>query len=437
MTDLPNHDLITEHLASADFVKAVLSVPIERGDSPWEKVTIRRVELQRGSMLQVARFDGRQVDTKSVEAGDALLDEIARLKFRHVTVHLADAKIESRITKKGKVLSTRTAETTQMSTDHDRPKARLIPENAPFLEVLGLASGGVVKPTGQRKYRQVNEFIGAILGTPGIDEALRQSPLRVVDFGCGNAYLTFATYHYLHEILGLSCEVRGIDRNQPLMERANQRAAQLGWTGLSFDEGNIGDATVGETPHIVIALHACDTATDDALARAVTWGSPLVLVSPCCHHDVQRQLKVSSSPTDYSSIVRKGLLKERLGDVLTDSLRCDVLAMLGYQTEVIEFISLEHTAKNLMIRAGHTGRQPTAENIRQYTAMRDQWNIEPYLERALAQRLEPILARAKLTQRSATASATPSTTGASLPAPSGSPMPLAAHDAPIGVKVHD
>jgi SAM-dependent methyltransferase len=269
----------------------------------------------------------------------------------------------------------------------------LVAETAPFLEVLGLASGGSVKPTGQRKFRQINEFLRAVLETQGIDSILGEQPVRVIDFGCGNAYLTFAVYHYLHEVLGVPCEVHGVDRDTALMERANERAAQLGWTGLTFSQGNIGDAPVAWAPHIVIALHACDTATDDVLARAVDWGAPLVLVSPCCHHDVQRQLKVSSSPTDYSSIVRKGLLKERLGDVLTDSLRCDVLGLLGYQSEVIEFVSLEHTAKNLLIRARLTGNKPGPEQIEQYTSLRDQWNLEPYLERALAPQLAPILRR--------------------------------------------
>jgi hypothetical protein len=143
----------------------------------------------------------------------------------------------------------------------------------------------------------------------------------------------------------------------------------------------------------VIALHACDTATDDVLGRAVGWGSAVVLVSPCCHHDVQRQLKASAAPSDYSSMLRKGLLKERLGDVLTDSLRCDLLGLVGYQSEVIEFISLEHTAKNLMIRAHRTDRKPSTDQIDQYVSLRDQWHIEPYLEAKLADRLPALRAR--------------------------------------------
>jgi SAM-dependent methyltransferase len=392
MTEAHEHDLISAHLAAPDFVKAVLSVPIDSQATPWHKITIRKVDLQRGTVLQVARFDSKNVDTKSVAADDPLIGEVAALRFRHVTVQLEQERIESRITKKGKVLSTRTAAPSEVSTAHDRAKARLVAENAPFLEVLGLASGGSVKPTGQRKYRQINEFLRAILGAPGIEDILSESPVRIVDFGCGNAYLTFAVYHYLHEVRGLTCDIQGIDRDVTLMKRANERVAELGWTGLAFSAGDIGATPLAAAPHIVIALHACDTATDDVLVQAVEWNAPLVLVSPCCHHDVQRQLKVSSAPADYASIVRKGLLKERLGDVLTDSLRCDLLGLLGYQPEVIEFISLEHTAKNLMIRARHTGQAVSAGHVAQYTSLRDQWNLEPYLERALASRLAPILA---------------------------------------------
>jgi SAM-dependent methyltransferase len=391
MDERSTYDLLAEYVASPSFVKAVMSVPLDGARAPWQKVTIRTVELQRGVVLQIARSDGKKVDTKSVGASDPLVDETIRLPFRHLTLQTAELTVEARVTKKGKLLSTTTQTTSTASTSHDRQKARLVPETSPFLEVLGLASAGSVKPTGQKKYRQINEFLRAVLGASGIDDVLGRSPVRIVDFGCGNAYLTFAVFHYLHEVLGLPCEVVGIDRNGELMQRANERAVQLGWTGLTFREGNIEDATVEAVPDVVIALHACDTATDDVLSRAVVWGSALVLVSPCCHHDVQRQLKPASTPNDYSSMVRKGLLKERLGDLLTDTLRCDLLGLLGYQSEVIEFISLEHTAKNLMIRAHHTGGAPRPEQVEQYRSLRDQWNIEPYLERKLSDRLYGVL----------------------------------------------
>jgi SAM-dependent methyltransferase len=392
MTERTTYDLLTEHLARPGFMKAVLSGP--QPGSPWKKVTIRTVELQRGPALQIVRLDARQADTKTVDRGDPLVDETCRLMFRHLTIQMADAVVESRVTKKGALLVTTTpvaSEALPVSTAHDRQKARLVAETAPFLDALGLASGGSLKPTGQRKYRQINEFIRAFMGATGVEEILRESPIRVVDFGCGNAYLTFAVYHHLHVTLGLPCEVVGIDRNGPLMERANERAAKLGWAGLTFREGDIGDAPLAVSPHVVIALHACDTATDDVLSRTVGWGSSLVLVSPCCHHDVQRQLKASAAPADYSSMLRKGLLKERLGDVLTDSLRCDLLGLVGYQSEVIEFISLEHTAKNLMIRAHRTDREPSADQVDQYVSLRDQWHIEPYLEAKLSDRLPPLL----------------------------------------------
>jgi SAM-dependent methyltransferase len=394
MTERSTYDLLTEHLARPDFVKAVLSGPVP--GTPWKKVTIRTIELQRGPALQIVRLDDRQADTKTVERTDALVDETCRLAFRHLTIQTTDRTVEARVTKKGALLATTTAAAVApapVSTTHDRQKARLVAESAPFLDVLGLASGGSVKPTGQRKYRQINEFLRAFLGATGVEDLLRESPIRVVDFGCGNAYLTFAVYHHLHETLGLPCEVVGIDRNGPLMERAAERAAKLGWTGLTFREGDIGDAPLDAPPHVVIALHACDTATDDGLSRAVDWGSSVVLVSPCCHHDVQRQLKASAAPSDYSSMLRKGLLKERLGDVLTDSLRCDLLGLVGYQSEVIEFISLEHTAKNLMIRAHRTDRKPSTDQIDQYVSLRDQWHIEPYLEAKLADRLPALTAR--------------------------------------------
>ena len=383
---------LTEHLRSPEFGRAVLSAPLPSNVSPWHKITIRKVELARGTELQIARFDGKQVDTKTVDTDDPLVAETIALAYRHLTVQLSGELLEYRISKKGKLLSTRTSGSTAPSTTHDRSKARLIAENAPFLESLGLASGGFVKPTGQKKYRQINEFVKAVIGSSGSDEILRESPIRILDLGCGNAYLTFAIYHYLHEVLDLPCEIHGLDLNGPLMERANERAKQLGWSGLTFACGAIDDSPTTTAPHIVIALHACDTATDDALARAVTGSSPLVLVAPCCQHDIQRQMRPSDVPNEYSSMVRRGFLKERLGDVLTDSFRCDVLGLLGYHCEVIEFISLEHTAKNLMIRARYTGNPPTTVAVQEYTSLRDQWQVTPYLETALSAKLAPILA---------------------------------------------
>ena len=384
-------ELLVEHLRTDEFARAVLSVPMPVNASPWQKITIRKVELARGTELQIARFDGTQMDTKTVTADDPLLAEVVGLTFRHLTIQLTSALIEYRVSKKGKVLSTRTNGPTSVSTAHDRTKVRLIAENAPFLESLGLYSGGSVKPTGQKKFRQINEFVRAVMDSDGIDEILRETPIRVLDFGCGNAYLTFAMFHYLHEVLGLPCVVRGIDRDGPLMQRANERAERLGWSGLTFAQGTIDDSPVSSIPHIVIALHACDTATDDALARAVAWNSPLVLVAPCCQHDIQRQMQLSDAPGEYASMVRRGLLKERLGDVLTDSFRCDVLGLLGYQCDVIEFVSLEHTAKNLMIRARRSSGHPTPAQVQQYMSLRDQWHVTPYLETALAEWLSPIL----------------------------------------------
>ena len=174
----------------------------------------------------------------------------------------------------------------------------------------------------------------------------------------------------------------GVDTKADLLAELGGTVRALGWDGLTFEAGTIADHEPHEPPDLVIALHACDTATDDALARAVAWGSRLVLAAPCCQHDLQAQLDRQGAPASAAPLLRHGIVRERLGDLLTDSLRAEILRAHGYRTDVIEFVSTEHTAKNLMIRAVRAGRgDPAAADAARALAV--EWGVTPALARRI------------------------------------------------------
>jgi SAM-dependent methyltransferase len=204
------------------------------------------------------------------------------------------------------------------------------------------------------------------------------TPIRLVDCGCGSADLTFAVYHYLNHVLRHPAQAVGVDVKADLIAKHNAISAELGWDDLRFEVSRIIDYVPGEPPDIVIALHACDTATDEALAQAVKWGARMIFSAPCCHHDLQVQISAQPMPPAFRPVLRHGILKERIGDVLTDALRAQILRIVGYRTDVVEFISPEHTDKNLMIRAvSSTGRGDVQMLIDEYRDLVDLWQVQP------------------------------------------------------------
>lgn len=372
--------LANEALVDPELQRLVLS-------GPRQGVTLRRVEvgpvLLRGRRrLRVVRYDDRRSATTNVDAADD--PRVQRLlgSFRNLMAQTARARTEARLTKKNRTLVTVVAQGKAPDLRHDRAKTRLLEPDAPFLEVLGLARDGAIKPSQQAKWRQIGEYLRLLTSLPAFADVRAQPVVRIADMGCGNAYLTFATYHYLTETLGLTCELVGIDRDAGAIERANDRAGRLRWSGLSFRTGQIATTPLPFEPDIVIALHACDTATDDAAYRALTAGARGLLLAPCCHHDLQRQLEQRRADGP-AALLHPALLREHFGDVLTDALRTAMIASRGYRTDVVQFVAPEHTPKNVMIRASADPSIDTAARYRDYTALRDQWNVTPYLQTLL------------------------------------------------------
>jgi hypothetical protein len=206
----------------------------------------------------------------------------------------------------------------------------------------------------------------------------------VVDLGCGNAYLTFAAYRYLSD-LGAKVQLVGVDVREDQRIRNTAVAESLGCAAdVTFVAGTIADAAVVEEPDLVLALHACDTATDQALARAIGWKARWVLAAPCCHHDIAAQLKAHPAPEPYAELTRHPILRERFADTLTDTLRASLLRLNGYRTDVVEFVDSAHTPRNLLLRARLTGASPTAAQRAEYDTLTTQWSVTPALEKMLS-----------------------------------------------------
>ena len=311
--------------------------------------------------------------------------------------------LQVRVTKKGDAQLHREPRATTAAAvpaAHDRVKHRLFdvahPDVRAFLSAVGVADHeGRIKPSRQDKYRQVEEFVKLLdaavddARTAGaLHEPTEQNPWHVADLGCGHAYLTIGAYVWLAKVRGLPVRVHGVDVREDSRERNSALARDLGWSDeLTFEAATITEATPALQPHVVIALHACDTATDDALARAVHWDAAVVLAAPCCHHDLQAQVARRPAPSPYTLITRHGLLRERFVDVLTDAIRASLLRRMGYRVDTVEFVSDEHTNRNLMLRAVRTGAAPSVSDSSDYDLMISEWGVEPVLAAMIADRL--------------------------------------------------
>ena len=353
-----------------------------------ERIDIRPVSIKEKLHFQVSTSDGRAVTTKNYLPTELPINEYIRSGYANILIEGTQESFTLRITKKDEPLISITSGAGTVDLAHDKKKERLLDAGDPFLREIGISdSSGQIKPSKSDKYRQVEEFLRLL--SPTLTSAIEAgqikkptsaAPLTIVDLGCGHAYLTFAAHQYLRT-LGMDVKVIGIDVRTASRDRNNEIARKLGITEtIEFRAEEIADTTLRQAD-VAIALHACDTATDDAIAWAVKADAKLMMIAPCCHHDIQSQL--SETPEPWSLITRYGIMRERLADLLTDSLRMQILKLRGYRVEAIEFIGGEHTPRNLMIRAVKTGATVDPIEVTRYEEMIAAWKVKPALARLL------------------------------------------------------
>ena len=374
---------------SQKLVRVVLSGRRRNMQTPCERIDIRPVQIKNQLHLQVIENDGRQSTAKNYLPTNFDSNDLLRSGYANILIEQTSGSLSIRLSKKGEALVTRTKGINEQLLSHDRNKNRLLNPNDPFLMEVGISdSKGVIKPSKSDKYMQVEEFLRILAPTlknaieaGQIHKPTRDKPLTITDLGCGHAYLTFGAHQYL-QAEAIPVSVIGIDIRPKSRDRNIAIAKKLGIEkSIAFRAEEISETTVTKTD-VAIALHACDTATDDAITWAVQSDAKLLFIAPCCHHDLQSQL--SEIPEPWSMLTKHGLMKERISDLITDALRAQILRLLGYRVDVIEFIGGEHTPRNLMIRAVKTGAKPDAHDVARYKEMIAMWRVKP----ALAERLE-------------------------------------------------
>jgi SAM-dependent methyltransferase len=367
--------LLDDLLAGDALTRAVLSKPRDRVGAT--KVTVEPVQLRDGLRYRfTSHFADRTTDENLPGAeARAQLGELLAGRFRQGLLQTEEADWQVLGPKVLKRPPTRGAATRV----HDRKKRYVLEEGTPvpFLVELGVMTpDGKVKKGRYDKFRQVNRFLELV---EDVVPSLRaEGTLRVVDFGCGKSYLTFALYHLLTELRGRDVEIVGLDLKEDVIATCNALAGRSGYERLRFERGDIADFDAGDGVDLVVSLHACDTATDHALAQAVRWDASAILAVPCCQKEAYGQLRSDA----LGPLLRHGLAKERFAALVTDALRAQLLELAGYRTQLVEFVELEHTAKNVLIRAVK-GRPAGAAARQAYEELRDSLGLEPTLERLL------------------------------------------------------
>jgi SAM-dependent methyltransferase len=370
--------LAQEVLASPESVRRICISGKAKGKQPEQvRIDIRPVVLKSGLHWQVVSHDGKRDTTKNLALNELSLSKLFEVGYANILIESTSQEINLQLTKSGDAqLSTKRVELDAAQLSHDRFKERLLSADDEIFIELGISDhSGKLKPSRSDKFIQVQEFLKIL--SHSLDEKRDKSlELKVIDLGCGHAYLTLAAHKYLIN-QGYKVKTLGIDERQESRERNIALVEKLKLSKeISFQATKIAKLELAKVD-IAIALHACDTASDDAISWAVKSGVEMILVAPCCHHDIQRQMK--QSPAPWNIATKHGIINQRVGDILTDSIRAAVLKILGYRTDIIEFVAGEHTPRNLMIRAFKTGAPAQRADIEELEQIIAQWKIEPAL----------------------------------------------------------
>lgn len=372
-----------ERTINEDFVGATLSNP--RKKEGITKIKIRPIKKKEQFLFQCEAFRNNQVFHENLEQEGTIsyiLEQMEQMK--QMQWETKSAIFTALVSKKGKVTireKRRTAPAKEVCLAHNKQKTYILQEgmDVPFLRDLGvMTQEGKIVRTKFDKFRQINRFLEFVEDI--LPKLSRDREVTILDFGCGKSYLTFAMYYYLHEMKGYDVRIIGLDLKEDVIAHCSALSQKYGYEKLSFLVGDIADYEGVSQVDMVVTLHACDTATDYALAKAVGWDAKVILSVPCCQHELNGQMESEI----LSPILGYGLLKERMAALVTDALRAEYLCGQGYETQILEFIDMEHTPKNILLRAVKTGKQK--ENGEALRRCEELFHVEPTLKRLLEQK---------------------------------------------------
>jgi SAM-dependent methyltransferase len=373
---------LDQRIKSEHFVRAVLSGRRRNMQTEYERIDIKPVLIKEELKWQIISSDGKKDVTKNVEI-DFNFTQLFSSGYANLVVDTQTESYQVRISKKDEALVSVSKVNLSRDLSHDRQKQRMLAESNQVFKALDMSDLlGRIKPSKMDKYKQVDEFLRLISQTLDTQD-LKQDEISVVDLGCGHAYLTFAVGEFLKNKYK-KVSILGVDERDESKEH-NEKVALKLKVEAKFIAAKISD-TPNQVVDIAIALHACDTATDDAIYWAVKNNAQVIMAAPCCMHELQTQIK--EAPEPWALLTKNGLVKERLVDLITDSLRAQILKLLGYRVDIVEFIGGEHTARNILIRAVKTNQSSSDIDKDRYQQMLTQWQIKPYLAKLLAAELK-------------------------------------------------
>lgn len=382
--------IVLQEILNEQLTQIVLSNTRDTGRA--SKVKVRPVCIKDRLLFQETTYRGTQVFHENFSAEEMILRimEYMQSLFKQGEFKSPSCEVTVLVSKKGK-MTIKNRRKTSDNTDgaptnknailsHNRSKQYILQDGQPvdFLVGLGVQSpDGKVTKARYDKFKQINRYLEFI------EDVLEQLPkdrtVRIIDFGCGKSYLTFAMYYYLHELQHRDIEVTGLDLKADVIEHCNQLAKKLCYEKLHFEKGDISTYEGADAVDMVVSLHACDTATDYALEKAVKWGAKVIMAVPCCQHEVNRQIKCDA----LQPVLKYGLIKERISALITDAVRANLLEKCGYDTQILEFIDMEHTPKNLLIRAVKSNKIKAKSAADSVDDLISFLQINPSLERLL------------------------------------------------------
>lgn len=381
------HDALYTHLiTNHSLIHAVFSSVIKKSEKTFEKVDVKPTLIKGEYVYHVSYYFEKKVTHDNLSASDFLdlMESLLGKYFKQAVFFCQEADYQLLFNKKGegKVLK-KSPSKKSVSLEHNRKKHYLIPEDEPcdFMIHLGIMSeSGRVISSKYDKFRQLNKYLEFV--RDGLEHLPKNKTIHIVDFGCGKAYLTFALYYYLVKQCGYEVKITGLDLKEDVIEFCNETARQLDYSGLVFKVGDIHHYETEETIDMVVSLHACDIATDAALMKAVKWQSKVIFAVPCCQHELFKQL---SHPV-LEPMLMYGVQKDKFTALLTDTLRATALKAVGYEVQVVEFIDMAHTPKNVLIRA-YAQKDPSTTDSQNaldaFHRLKTEFSISPSIESLL------------------------------------------------------
>ncbi|WP_205684938.1 class I SAM-dependent methyltransferase [Poseidonibacter lekithochrous] len=380
-------ELMEKIINEESIIYAVFSGVKNKSEKTFNKVTIKKVTIKDEVKHQFEYIYDKNVEHKNLDNDETFVEmyNLTKTYFKQVLINTVDADYHILISKKGEAnIKKKAASKKAEVASHNRKKKYILNEGelTPFLIELGIMTKqGKIVNAKYDKFKQINRYLELVADCiPYLD---KNKTIRIIDFGCGKAYLTFALYDYLVLKMGYNVEIVGLDLKENVIEFCSNLAKKLNFDDLRFEQGDIKGFDQFTDVDMVISLHACNTATDEALAKAVNWGANVILAVPCCQHEFLKKIKNEK----MIPMMKYGIIKEKLATLLTDSVRANVLEIMGYRTQVLEFIDMEHTPKNVMIRAFFEDNTNIKKTVNQYKEFKNEWQISPYIEEAFGESL--------------------------------------------------